>query len=130
MALVRCCKEDGRTVPPWQTKPSQLGHFSRRGLLEHLKVAPLYHGLGEALHFFKLWTALKQEEIYANRLELGNPFRNLVRCSDESRAQSPIANGIILKRDVLVELCASQPLLIIVVTRGGLLNVSYAVEFL
>src|SRR6266699_443900 len=30
MALVRRYKEGGRIVPPWQTKPSQLGHFSRR----------------------------------------------------------------------------------------------------
>jgi high-affinity iron transporter len=44
-----------------QTKPSQLGHFSRRGPLEHLKTAPLYHALGKTLHFFKLRTALKQE---------------------------------------------------------------------
>src|ERR1700749_1496485 len=103
MALVRCCKEDGQIVAPWQTKPTQLGHFSRRGPLEHLKIAPLYHVLGKTLHFFKLRTALKQEKIYANCLEIGNAFRNLVRCSDQSGAQSPVTDGIILERNMLVE---------------------------
>src|ERR1700746_1346080 len=30
MVLVICSKEDGRIIARWQTKPSQLGHFSGR----------------------------------------------------------------------------------------------------
>src|SRR6476646_7605463 len=129
MALVRCCKEDGRIVPPWQTKPSQLGHFSRRGLLEHLKVAPLYHALGKALHLFKLWTALKEEEINAHCFKLGNAVRNLARRTHQSRTQSPVTDGVIFKRNMLVEFRTGQPLLIIVVAGGGLLHIGNACQF-
>src|ERR1700745_4389189 len=103
MALVNCCKEDQQIVPPWQTKQRQLRHFPRRGPLEHLKVAPLYHALGKTLHFFKLRTALKEEEINAHCFKLGNAFRNLTGRTHQSRTQSPVTDGVIFERNMLVE---------------------------
>src|SRR4029077_8802090 len=107
--------------------PGRLGYY--RAAPGALSIASSDHALGKTLHLFKLRTALKQEEIYANRLELGNAFRNLVRCSDESRAQSPITNGIIFKRDVSIEFCASQPLPVIRIASGGLINVGNTCKF-
>src|SRR6478736_4476982 len=130
MALVKCCKEDGRIVARWQTKPSQLGHLSGRGLLEHLKIAPLYHALGKTLHFFKLRTALKEEEINAHCFKLGNAVRNLAGRTHQSGTQSPVTDGIIFERNMLVEFRTGQPLLIIVVAGGGLLHIGNACQFL
>src|SRR5246127_2539722 len=108
MALVICCKEDGRIVARWQTKPSQLGHFSGRGLLEHSKIAPLYDALGKTLHFFKLRTALKEKEIDARCFKLGNTFRNLVGRTHQPGTQTPVADGIIFERNMLVEFRTGQ----------------------
>src|ERR1700724_802455 len=130
MAPVTCCKEDRRIVALWQTKPNQLGHFSGRCLREHLQIAPLYHALRKTLHFLKLRTALKEKEMNAGCFKLGNAFRDLVRCTHESRTQSPITDRIILDGDLLVEFRTGQPLLIIVVAGGGMLHIYNACQFL
>src|SRR6266478_4525477 len=88
-----------------------------------------YYVLGKTLHLFKLRTALQQEEINANRFKLSDPFRNLAGCADQSGPQSPITDRVIFERNMLVKLCAGQPLPIIVVACGGLLHVSNACQF-
>src|SRR6266478_1498536 len=88
-----------------------------------------YYVLGKTLHLFKLRTALQQEEVNASGFKFGNAFHNLAGCADQSRPQSPIADGVIFERNMLVKLCAGQPLLIIVVADGGLLHVGNACQF-
>src|SRR6266436_7103100 len=72
-----------------------------------------YYVLGKTLHLFKF----------------GNAFRNLAGRADQSRPQSSITDGVIFERNMLVKLCAGQPLLIIVVAGGGLLHVGNACQF-
>jgi hypothetical protein len=67
--------------------------------------------LGKALHLFKLGAALQQEKVNANRFKLGNAFRNLAGCADQSGPQSSITDGVIFEGNMLIKLCAGQPLL-------------------
>src|SRR4029077_9092616 len=108
---------------------SQLEPLPGRCPLEHSRIDRWYYVRGKTLHLFKLRTALQQEKVNANRFKLGNAFRNLAGCADQSRSQSPITDGVIFERNMLVKLCAGQPLLIIVVAGGGLLHVGNACQF-
>src|SRR5260370_40750129 len=87
-----------------------------------------YYVLGKTLHLFKLRTALQQKEVNANRFKLGNAFRNLAGCDDQYGPKSSITDGVIFERNILVKLCAGQPLLIIVVASVGLLHVGNACQ--
>jgi hypothetical protein len=74
-------------------------------------------------------TALKEEEINAHCFKLGNAFRNLGGRTHESRTQSPVTDGVIFERNMLVESRTGQPLLIVVVAGGGLLHIGNACQF-
>ena len=58
--------------------------ISQAGSFQHSRIDRQYHVFGKTLHLFKLRTALQQEEVNANRFKLGDAFRNLVGCADQS----------------------------------------------
>src|SRR5580704_10589109 len=86
------------------------------------------HGFGEALHFFQLRAELKQEQIGSGAFELANAVSNLLGGADEPGAQPAVRDGIILEGNALLELRVREPLLVIIVAGGVLVDVCDAAK--
>ena len=72
---------------------------------------------------------LQKHKIDAGCFELREALGHLFRSSDKAGTQAAIRNGIVFQGNTLLELRASQPLLVIGVSRSGLLDVCNAPEF-
>src|SRR6185437_7480853 len=72
---------------------------------------------GEALHLLELRTALEEQEPDAGFLELVHALGHLLGSADEAGAKATIRNGVVLERNLLLELRVRDPVLIVVVAR-------------
>src|SRR5215471_3063067 len=88
------------------------------------------HLLGEAFHLFELRAELQQQQIGSGIFELRDALGHLLRRSHQAGAQSAIGNRVIFERDSLLELGISQPLLVVLIAGGILLDVGNARELL
>jgi hypothetical protein len=70
--------------------------------LRHLARLRPDHLLREALHFFKLWTELQQEQVDPRFFELHNAFAHLVRRPGQTGTQTPVRDRV-LQRNLLLE---------------------------
>src|SRR5262245_59825211 len=64
----------------------------------------------EPLHLLELRTELEQQQLHAGALELGDPRRDLLRRTDQPRAQAAVRDRVVLELHALLQLGAVQPL--------------------
>ena len=72
---------------------------------------------------------MEEDEVDAGFFELVEALGDLFGGADEAGPEAAIRNGVIFERNALLELSAREPLLIVGVTGGGLLDIGDAANF-
>ena len=72
---------------------------------------------------------MEEDEVGAGFFELVEALGDLFGSADEAGAETAIGDGVVFEGDSLFELRAGEPLLVVGVTCGGLLDVGDAAYF-
>ena len=72
---------------------------------------------------------MEEDEVGAGLFELVEAFRDLFSGADEAGAKAAVGDGVVFERDALLELRSGEPLLVVGVTCGRLLDVGDAADF-
>ncbi len=72
---------------------------------------------------------MEEDEVGAGFFELVEALGDLFGGTDEAGAEAAIRDGVVFERDALLELRAGEPLLVIRIASGRLLNVRDAANF-
>src|SRR5262249_43351627 len=125
-------KKAGKLPNSTGSAAGRLLRFAGRGCVNnfHGSSVAADHLARKALHLFQLRAELQQQMINPRVFELGNTFGDLLGSSHQPGAQSTIGNRVVFERDALFQLRIGQPLLVILVAGGILLDVSDATQFL
>ena len=72
---------------------------------------------------------MEEDEVCAGLFELMEALGDLFGGADEAGAKAAVGDGVVFEGDALLELRAGEPLLVVGVTGGGLLDVGNAAYF-
>src|SRR2546428_7615222 len=75
--------------------------------------------LGDAVHLLALGTALKEEQVDADALELAYALGDLIGRADETRAQASVGDAVVLERHLGLELRAFDEIQVARVPAGA-----------
>ena len=72
---------------------------------------------------------MEEDEVGAGLFEFVEAFGDLFGSANEAGAKAAVGDGVVFEGDALLELRAGEPLLVVGVTGGGLLDIRDATDF-